>query len=159
MRGRRRVKYIYAFFWFFIWLRGEVGRRGAVAYTLKGSPPRARAIRKICRLSSRAKTGEFSFSLLLPPLCCCCSFLPPLFSGSRYMDAYPSVSRCWYIYVMPAQQPWGRIARHSHSWYHFLSLYLSMSEWADEAKFSDSFIMRPVRSSSCDSLSPRSSTI
>lgn len=47
----------------------------------------------------------------------------------------------------------------SHSWYHFLSLYLSISPWAVDEKFSASDIMRAVRSSRCDNFSPRSTTI
>lgn len=49
-------------------------------------------------------------------------------------------------------------ARAPHSWYHFLSLYLSMSWCADEENSAAWLCMRSVRSSSCDSLSPRSST-
>lgn len=45
-----------------------------------------------------------------------------------------------------------------HSWYHFLSLYLSMSWCAEPENCAASLDMRSVRSSSCDSLSPRSRT-
>lgn len=53
----------------------------------------------------------------------------------------------------------GGLDRCPHSWYHFLSLYLSINPWADCEKLSASDIIRAVLSSSCDSFSPRSSTI
>lgn len=56
-------------------------------------------------------------------------------------------------------QIWIQLERHSHSWYHFLSLYLSINPWADWEKPSASDIMRAVRSSNCESFSPRSITI
>lgn len=52
-----------------------------------------------------------------------------------------------------------RVELLSHSWYHFLSLYLSIKLWAFCEKLSASDIMRAVRSSSCDNFSPRSKTI
>lgn len=43
-----------------------------------------------------------------------------------------------------------------HNWYHFLSLYLSMTSWAELANFSDSLRICSALSSSWFSLSPLS---
>lgn len=79
-------------------------------------------------------------------------------SRMRHRDNWTTRARSDYE---PVRRERSTVAwrRGAHSWYHFLSLYFSIS-WCAEEENSEAWeCIRSARSSSCDSLSPRSTTI